>query len=420
MMPAGRGTILRAVVRQVLKLQAYRRLLAAYTLTQLAWSVGTLALAVQVYRRTGSAIGSAAFFLASQFLPALLAPALVARVDRLAARRVLGVLYAVEAAAFAALAWVASHFSLAPLLVIVTLDGIVALAARAMIRAASAGVTEPQGLLREGNALMNTAFSICFFVGPAVGAVVADASGTSAAMLFNAGVFILITLMLTTAPVLPEMGPGPLPSAGRLRAAIQHARRQPPIRALLGMQAAGLVFFTISIPVEVVFAVHTLHAGRGGYAALLSAWGGGTVAGSAVYARWRAISGRSMIALGAASTGAGFVLMSAAPSLALAIAGAAVAGAGNGIEAVAARTTLQEHVEHQWMALIMSLNESLFQAVPGAGILLGGAITALAGTRPALAVAAAGAFAVAVVALLVLSPHEKVVGPRSPAAASRR
>lgn len=420
MMPALRGTILRAVVRQVLKLQAYRRLLAAYTLTQLAWSVGTLALAVQVYRRTGSAIGSAAFFLASQFLPALLAPALVARVDRLAARRVLGVLYAVEAAAFAALAWVASHFSLAPLLVIVTLDGIVALAARAMIRAASAGVTEPQGLLREGNALMNTAFSICFFVGPAVGAVVADASGTSAAMLFNAGVFILITLMLTTALVLPEMGPGPLPSAGRLRAAIQHARRQPPIRALLGMQAAGLVFFTISIPVEVVFAVHTLHAGRGGYAALLSAWGGGTVAGSAVYARWRAISGRSMIALGAASTGAGFVLMSAAPSLALAIAGAAVAGAGNGIEAVAARTTLQEHVEHQWMALIMSLNESLFQTVPGAGILLGGAITALAGTRPALAVAAAGAFAVAVVALLVLSPHEKVVGPRSPAAASRR
>ena len=42
------------------------------------------------------------------------------------------------------------------------------------------------------------------------------------------------------------------------------------------------------------------------------------------------------------------------------------------------------------MALIMSLNESMFQAMPGAGIVLGGAITALAGPRVALAVAGGG------------------------------
>jgi len=35
---------------------------------------------------------------------------------------------------------------------------------------------------------------------------------------------------------------------------------------------------------------------------------------------------------------------------------------------------LQEHVEQQWMALMMSLNESVAQAVPGAGIFVGGAI----------------------------------------------
>ena len=40
------------------------------------------------------------------------------------------------------------------------------------------------------------------------------------------------------------------------------------------------------------------------------------------------------------------------------------------------------------MAMIMSLNESLVQAAPGVGILLGGAIAALAGPRVALAVAA--------------------------------
>ena len=55
-------------MRQVLKLPAYRRLLAAYTLTQLAWWLGTLGLAVLVYRRTGSALGSAAFFLCAASL----------------------------------------------------------------------------------------------------------------------------------------------------------------------------------------------------------------------------------------------------------------------------------------------------------------------------------------------------------------
>ena len=57
--------------------------------------------------------------------------------------------------------------------------------------------------------------------------------------------------------------------------------------------------------------------------------------------------------------------MAAAPGLAVALVGAAIAGGGNGIEAVAARTTLQEQVEPSWMAMMMSLNESMYQAVPG-------------------------------------------------------
>ena len=86
-----------------------------------------------------------------------------------------------------------------------------------------------------------------------------------------------------------------------------------------------------------------------------------------------------MISLGAGALGAGFVVMAFAPTLVPALVGAAVAGCGNGIEAVAARTTLQEHVEPQWMALIMSLNESMYQAVPGGGIIIGGVLAALAG-----------------------------------------
>ncbi len=180
---------------------------------------------------------------------------------------------------------------------------------------------------------------------------------------------------------------------------------QPAIRGLLGLQAAAVMFFAISIPVEVVFATRTLHSGAGGLGALAALWGAGAVAGSGIYARFRSESPRVLISAGAGALALGFVVMAVAPSLAVALIGAVVAGLGNGVEAVAARTTLQEHVDEHWMAMMMSLNESILQAVPGAGILVGGAITALASPRLALAVAGAGALVIAAVAWTVLAPR---------------
>jgi MFS family permease len=151
-----------------------------------------------------------------------------------------------------------------------------------------------------------------------------------------------------------------------------------------------------------VFAEHSLHAGSAGYGALLSAWGAGAVAGAAIYARWRELPSRSLIVIGAASLGIGFLVMAVAPTLAVAIVGAAFAGIGNGVEAVAARTALQEETEERWMALMMSFNEALFQSVPGAGIVIGGAITALGSPRTALAVAGAGSLAITAAAWFTL------------------
>jgi MFS family permease len=114
---------------------------------------------------------------------------------------------------------------------------------------------------------------------------------------------------------------------------------------------------------------------------------------------------------GAACLGVGFPVMAAAPTLAVAIVGAALAGVGNGVESVAVRTALQEEVKEQWMALMMSLYEALFQSVPGAGMLIGGAITALWSPRAALAVAGAGAVAVTVTAWFVLAGLGTRVAP---------
>jgi hypothetical protein len=365
-----------------------------------------VALSFLIYHRTGSAFGAAAYYLCSQFAPAALAPMAVARIDRLPAARILASLYALEAVLFLGLALIAPSFSLVPVLVLTVLDGIVALAARSIGRAATVSVTCAAGLLREGNALANTVYCTGYLVGPALGGAIVAAGSISVALFANTGVFGLMALTLGTAVGLPGAATEHGPMAGRVRAALSYAKRDPLLRALLGLQAAALVFFTISMPVEVVYAQRSLHAGAAGYGILLSSWGAGAVAGSAIFMRWRGLPGRVLISGGAALLGVGFLVLALAPTLGIAVIGTGLAGVGNGIEAVAARTALQEAVEDRWMALMMSFNESMSQFAPGAGIVLGGALAAL-NPRIAWFTASAGALAVAAAMWIVLHPTEE-------------
>ncbi len=222
-----------------------------------------------------------------------------------------------------------------------------ALAARAIARTATVDVLIPVGLLPEGNAAANTAFSICFMAGPAIAGVAVASAGASATLVAVAVLFALIVPMLLSTRL-----PGPSParagvSTGRLRAALAHLREQPGAFRLLLLQAAGVLFFTVSVPVEIVLARRSLHTGDSGYGVMLAAWGAGAVIGSAIYARWRRLSARALIAGGAAALGIGFAVMAAAPGIVVGIIGSAIAGVGNGVEAVAARTALQEQVRGQ-------------------------------------------------------------------------
>lgn len=398
-------------MKRVFDLPAYRRLLSAFALNELAWSFGALALALLVYRRTGSVAWTTAFFLSSQFLPALVSPAVVAQLDQLSPRVVLASLYLLEGAAFGLLAWLVHRFSLGPVLALAFIDGVLAVSARALARAVTVTVLEPVGLLREGNAVANASMTVAYTAGPAVAGAVVALGGTVAALLITCGLLAAIAIVLATGP-LPMASTQRTPVEGRLRAALSHAVRSIPIRNLLSVQFAGLVFFTISIPVEVVFAQRTLHAGAGGYGALLSCWGAGAVAGSVGFARWRRSSMRALIVASCALLGVGFLVMASAPSLGVAIVGAVVAGVGNGVEAAAVRTALQEVVEAGWMAMMMSLAESLNQATPGIGIVLGGVITALSSARIALGVAGGGALAVTAVIWVALRPTVMAAKPR--------
>ena len=157
---------------------------------------------------------------------------------------------------------------------------------------------------------------------------------------------------------------------------------------------------------EVVYTQHTLHAGAGGYGALMAFWGAGAVAGSAVYARWRRHSAAALISAAAGLLGIGFAIMTVAPSLAVAVLGAAVAGAGNSAESIASRTAVQDRTPDRWMALTMSLADSISQLAPGLGILLGGVIAALTMPRVAIGVAAVGSLVFAAAVRIALREPE--------------
>ncbi len=273
-----------------LRRRGFRRLAASYAVNELGDWMGIVALSVLVYDRTGSSLATAVLFLGTGFLPAILAPILVARVERPPPRYVLPVLYAGEAAAFAGLVLFSSHFSLAAVFVLATLDGALALSARALTRAVAAAMLEPTGELRAGNAILNVAFTGGAAVGPAIAGLVVAGFGVEAALLLDAISFYAIAWILLTAGPLPQATPDEGDTRERLRAGFAYVREHARLRRLITAQGLAFVFFAAVIPIEVIFAKETLDAGDAGYGLLLASWGAGMVLGSLVFATLRRAS----------------------------------------------------------------------------------------------------------------------------------
>ncbi len=385
-------------VRDSLRVPAFKPLAASYAINELGDNLGVVALAILVLDETGSAMGTAALFLAARFIPAFVAPALTAALDRRPAGQILPLLYAIEGAVFVALAAVAGSFSLPLVLVLAFADGLLALTARGLSRGAIAAALEPAGLLREGNALLNIAFAVAGAAGPALAGILVATGGVELTLYLDAASFIAVAMLLMRAG---DRLPATQARAAeawwtRLQGGLSYARNHGIVRRLVTGEAIAIVFFTVIVPIDVVYAKETLDAGNIGFGLLLAAWGVGILAGSAIFARAR---GRPLGTLIVASTGAiavGYAAMAVAPTLLLACLAGIVGGAGNGVQWVAVMTALQESVAEDFQARISGMLESIAAAAPGIGYLAGGLLTAAASPRLAYAVAAAGVLAVVV------------------------
>jgi MFS family permease len=380
--------------------RGFPALATSYAINELGDNLGVVALAILVLDRTDSALAVTALFVAGKFLPAFASPALTAALDGRRVSRVLPGLYVLEAGAFVGLASLAGGAFWLPLVLVLGFaDGLLALTARGLSRGAIASVLLPHDALRDGNALINVVFAVMSAAGPVLAGVIVHEWGVATALWADAASFAgAAILLLLSARSLPEPEPGGRESwRARVRDGLDYVRGHAIAGRLIAGQSVAILFFTLIIPIEVVYAKETLDSTSLGFGVLIASWGAGILLGSALFARARRANLQTLVLVSTAAIGAGYAVMAGAPTLAVACLGSVLGGTGNGVQWVAVMTALQEAVEDQYQARVAGLLESAAAAVPGVGYVVGGVVTAAVSPRMAYAVSAIG---VGVVVLL--------------------
>jgi Major Facilitator Superfamily len=391
-------------LRAVLRVGDFRDLLVSYAINRAGDMVGSFALAVVVFRATGSGLATAGLFLCTQFLPGLVGPLLVAHVDRVAVGRLLPAVYAVEAGLFAVLAVIVGHVAIPVIFVLGFADAALAFVARSVTRSASASVLIGHDLLPEGKAVFNVALAAATLTGPALGGVAVATLGAPAALVVDAVSFLFAAALIARSAglqtSLPDLEDSSSTSWSRLRESVSYVAASEPLRTLIIGEGLAFVFCYLVVPVTVVYASHSLHAGAGGYAAILVAWGAGIAIGSAAQLRLARRIGPRMIFISTSAVAAGYLGTAAAPTLALACAASVVGGIGNGTQWASVETAVHQLVEDRFRVRVAAVLEALASIAPGVGIALGGVLTA--SLSPRLAYLFAGLGLVVLVAFGIL------------------
>jgi len=392
---------MRAALRP-LCIPVFRRLVVVRVIDEFGDWLAEIALAVLVFDRTGSSMATTALFLGMQVVPAVTTPPVVARLEALPTRLSLAALNVMQAAVFVLLALLSAGFSLPAVIVLAAFGGGLAISGRAVSRAAAAGVLAPRRMLREGNALLNIGFTAGAAAGPAAAGLLVAGAGVQTALLADAASFALVAILILTAPDIPDVRGEDGGWMARLREGLAYIRQLPQLRLLIAAQAVALGFFTIVIPIEVVFAKETLGAGAAGYGYLLASWGAGMLVGSFLFAALPRVSLPRLLLVSTLAIGAAYLLIAASPTLALACAASAIGGAGNGVQWVGVMTAVQQLAQMPYQARVISVLESLAKGAPAVGFLVGGAVTSVFNPRVAYALAGMGVLAVLAIASLAL------------------
>jgi hypothetical protein len=412
-----------AGIRKTLRIPQFRALLISYVINRAGDVLGALALAVVVLGITRSALATAALFLATQFLPGLVGPSLVARVGGIAPGRLLPACYLVEAVLFVVLAAVCRHAAVGVIVGLAFVDGTLAFGARAVTRSTTASTLIGSDLMPEGKAAFNLALAGATVAGPVLAGAVLALFGPAAALALDGFSFLAAALLIVSTPGLRvacggSSAGGPRGGRGRVVASLRYVAAQPVLRLLVFGEGLAFVFFYLVVPVTVVYAARSLHAGPGGYAAILASWGAGAVIGSTVHVRLARRVGHATILLSTAAVAVAYVGTALAPVLVVACGASVLGGIGNGTQWASVETAVHGLVDESFRLRVSALLESMAALAPGVGIVLGGALTALFSPRAAYLAAGLGLFALIAVAGLGRAFGAQLAGDAAPALGS--
>jgi MFS family permease len=253
------------------------------------------------------------------------------------------------------------------------------------------------------NSTIEIAKYVGWISGPLVAGLVAHQSGTAAPLLIDACTFLV--LAATTVGMSIRRFPTPDETTGGdgARAGFAYVASDR-LLLVVFIAMAGIVLFAATDNVaEVFFARDTLNEPAIGYGLLASAWLAGMVIG-ALLAR-RADTRRAPIWIfGGAIVGGGALVLGAASAALIAAAALfVVAGLGNGIENVAARTLVHGRVPSALHGRVFAAYMGLLSGTQIIATALGGALVVGVGGQQALVIGGLGSLAVGALGLMTLA-----------------
>jgi len=398
------------VINPIRDAPAFRRLLAARTISHIGDGIALIALVllVQGERHTGAAVGA---LLLATSIPRFLGPIAGAIVDRVEQRTVMVVCDVGQAVIFATIAWLGPSFPV--LLVLVALAASFDTLFGPAGRSALPALVRPEQLLR-ANAWIGTSLNIQVAIGPILGGLLAATIGERAALAANSLSFLLSAAFLITLPPLRA------PSDGERRGflavgldGLRFAWRNRTIRVLIVALFLGVAFAGLD-DVALVFLVKgTLGGGALAFGLVTGAYGVGMLLASFGLS-WKgtAAAAATVFLLGWVASGVGAVLTGIAPLIGFAAFGQAIAGSGNAVEVVAMDTLVQQAVPREMLGRVFGLVGTAAPAGHSLAFAAGGFLVDLFGPRVVFLIAGFGVLLVLIPVMLVLRrPDEKGIEP---------
>ncbi len=375
----------------------FRLLVVASGLSSLGDELALIALTLKV-AATHSGLAVAALLLAGLLPLVLFAPSAGVIVDNFETTRTLAVATAFQAAVALGLAF-ASGLPILLLLAFLLGTGL-AVASPALYTLVPAVVGDEHATA--GNAYLETARYGGMILGPVLAGTITAGVGSGAALLVDAGTFVLIALAALALTV--RRRPQEATEDGvkeEARAGLGVIRRDALLAMAFTVFTAVILFAAMDNVAEVFFAQDNLMAGAWGYGLLASAWLAGLMIGAALIARKLpnrrlvpALLGASVV-LGLAVGGAAAIAL-LIPALIL----FAVGGAANGVQSVSMRSLIVHRVEDRYRGRVFAAYGGLANGMQLAATAIAGGLLVVLSGRAVLMIGGIGCAAAGVLGVL--------------------